>query len=158
MENENDIVKSVEEPSSVKPPMVNASNLASKSVRFTNFILDVILALIIYYGVRYILYSMGLGPLFEPKDNPLLQFLILLYWPLVLFLYYFIFEALYQRTPAKFFTKTIVVYRDGTKPSLSSICARSLLRLVPFEQFTFFGKDSTGLHDSGSKTHVIYKV
>jgi uncharacterized RDD family membrane protein YckC len=157
MENENDIVKSVEEPSSVKPPMVNASNLASKSVRFTNFILDSILVWVIAFCIQYLLYSIGYGAIFEIKDNPLLELLIRLYYPLILFLYYFTFEGLYQRTPAKYFTKTIVVYRDGTKPSISSICGRSLARLIPFEQFTFLKKDGLGLHDSTSKTFVIFK-
>lgn len=153
MENENDIVKSVEEPSSVTPPMVNASNLASKNTRVLHLIVDIILIRILGYGVVYLMYSIGYGFILETEK--LNGYLL---GALMVFLYYFIFEGFFQKTPAKFITKSIVVNRDGSKPSFGTIGIRSVLRLVPFEALTFFGKDSTGLHDSGSKTHVIYKV
>lgn len=153
MENENDIVKSIEEPSSVKPPMVNASNLASKNTRVLHLIVDIILIRILGYGVVYLMYSIGYGFILETEK---LNGYIL--GALMVFLYYFIFEGFFQMTPAKFITKSIVVNRDGSKPSFGTIGIRSVLRLVPFEVLTFLGKDSTGLHDSGSKTYVIYKV
>ena len=153
MEIENDIVKLVEEPSSVKPPMVNASNLASKNIRVLHLIIDIILIRILGYGVTYLIYSIGYGFILETEK--LNGYLL---GALMVFLYYFIFEGFFQMTPAKFITKSIVVNRDGSKPSFGKIGIRSILRLVPFEALSFFGKDSFGLHDSGSKTYVIYKV
>jgi uncharacterized RDD family membrane protein YckC len=153
MENENDIVKSVEEPSSVIPPIVNASNLASKNCRFLHLFVDIILIRILGYGVVYLIYSMGYGSILETEriNGYLLG-------ALIVFLYYFIFEGFFQMTPAKFITKSIVVNRDGSKPSFGTILMRSVVRLIPFEAITFLGKDSTGFHDSISKTCVIYKV
>jgi uncharacterized RDD family membrane protein YckC len=46
---------------------------------------------------------------------------------------------------------------DGTNPKLTEILARTLLRLVPFEYFTFLQGRKLGLHDEYSKTYVVKK-
>ena len=65
------------------------------------------------------------------------------------FLYYFVSETVFQRTPAKLVTNTKVVMLDGSKPSGGTIAKRTLIRIyVPFAPFFFW-------HDRWSKTEVV---
>jgi hypothetical protein len=73
----------------------------------------------------------------------------------LLFIYYFAFEAIWQRTPAKFITGTKVINADGSKPSIAKIVKRSLIRFIPFEDFSFLGDKVYGWHDRWSQTFVI---
>jgi hypothetical protein len=73
----------------------------------------------------------------------------------LLFIYYFAFEAICQRTPAKFITGTKVINADGAKPSIAKIVKRSLIRFIPFEDFSFLGDKVYGWHDRWSQTFVI---
>lgn len=73
---------------------------------------------------------------------------------LVLWIYYFLFEAIIQRTPGKLVTNTVVVTEDLAKPGLLSIVKRTFSRLVPFEPFSIF--TATGIwHDAWSKSYVV---
>jgi uncharacterized RDD family membrane protein YckC len=70
--------------------------------------------------------------------------------------YYLLFESIWNKTPAKFLTKTKVITKDGEKPSFKTILIRTLCRLIPFEAFSFLGsKNPVGWHDEISKTRVI---
>jgi uncharacterized RDD family membrane protein YckC len=73
---------------------------------------------------------------------------------LLIFLYYFLFETGFQRTPAKFITRTKVVMQDGSKPSNRSIALRTLVRLVPFLVFSM-SSDRTCWHDRWTGTRVV---
>ena len=65
-------------------------------------------------------------------------------------------EFKWQKTLGKFLTKTIVIDEYGNKPDLSTIIARSLIRLVPFEPISCLGDDySNGWHDRWTKTWVV---
>ena len=68
-------------------------------------------------------------------------------------IYYFTFEATLGVTPAKLLSETRVVDENGNKPSAGKIAVRTLLRLVPFEAFSFFMH--SGLHDKSSQTYVV---
>ena len=68
--------------------------------------------------------------------------------------YYFIFETIFQRTPAKFLSGTKVVNQDLKKPGIVSMAIRTLARFIPFEPFSIFSKKGLW-HDSLSKTYVI---
>ena len=70
------------------------------------------------------------------------------------FVYYTFFEAIFARTPAKWFTSTKVVTTTGGKPSLGWIIIRSLVRITIVDLFflPFLGKT---LHDYLSKTQVV---
>ena len=71
-----------------------------------------------------------------------------------LFGYDIFFESIWQRTPAKWLTKTKVVMTDGSKPNFLHILGRTLARYIPFEAFSFlFGP--IGWHDSLSRTLVV---
>ena len=69
------------------------------------------------------------------------------------FVYYFIFEVAFQRTPAKFITGTKVIMPDGTKPNVFAILKRTLFRLVPFDPLSGIYK-SIWWHDRWSGTQV----
>ena len=71
----------------------------------------------------------------------------------LLFLYYFVFESAFQRTPAKFITGTKVIMQDGSKPSAVTIAKRTLSRFVPFEPLS--GSKGTWWHDRWTKTMVV---
>lgn len=76
------------------------------------------------------------------------------------FAYYFIFEALFQKTVGKIFTGTKVVNLKGEKPRIGALLGRSLARYIPFEalSFLFYGSHPTkGWHDRLSGTLVVPK-
>jgi uncharacterized RDD family membrane protein YckC len=67
--------------------------------------------------------------------------------------YYIIFETLFQRTLAKFITKTKVIMVGGAKPSVDTIIKRTLIRYIPF--ILFSGSRGTWWHDRWTKTRVV---
>ncbi len=74
--------------------------------------------------------------------------------------YYFVFEVLWQRTIGKLVTGTKVVMVDGGRPSVETILIRSLIRLVPFEPFSFLlvsREERTWWHDRWTQTRVVRK-
>ncbi len=72
----------------------------------------------------------------------------------ILFLYYFLFEVIFGRTPAKFFTYSKVVNQQGNKASLLAVLLRTITRLTLIDLFfiPFIGKP---LHDFVSKTTLV---
>lgn len=71
----------------------------------------------------------------------------------IAFLYYTLFETLFARSPAKWFTYTRVFTKTGTRPGIVRIILRSLLRLTLIDLFfnPFLGMP---LHDYVSGTRV----
>jgi uncharacterized RDD family membrane protein YckC len=80
-----------------------------------------------------------------------------LFWAITSFIYYTITETILSRSLAKYFTQTIVVLEDGTKPTPIDILARSALRQIPFEYLTFLRGRKPGWHDEYSKTFAVRK-
>lgn len=72
-----------------------------------------------------------------------------------LIVYYLLFEAVFQTTPGKCLTNTIVVNENGQRPRFAQILGRTFSRLIPFDAFTFFGESSRGWHDSLPGTYVV---
>jgi uncharacterized RDD family membrane protein YckC len=75
------------------------------------------------------------------------------------FIYYFILELLFAKTPAKWLTASRVVSAKSEpgkfiKPSLGQICIRSLSRLIIIDPF-FIPFLGTTLHDYLSGTMVV---
>jgi uncharacterized RDD family membrane protein YckC len=68
--------------------------------------------------------------------------------------YYIFFEALFDRTPAKWITGTRVIALDGSRPRFLQIVGRSFARFVPLEPFSFLG-NARGWHDRWSGTRVV---
>jgi uncharacterized RDD family membrane protein YckC len=134
--------------------------LASKNMRALNFILDIIFIKII----SAILYFMAAFITFNKEYNSLLDWLNsfdkaqnFLFWSLIMFTYYATLEILLSKTLSKYFTKTIVVMIDGSKPKPIDILGRTLIRIIPFEYFTFLRGRKPGWHDHLSKTYVVKK-
>jgi uncharacterized RDD family membrane protein YckC len=134
--------------------------LASKNIRFLNFIID----LIFIYIFQTIIYIISDSiPLNENHETLSEWFYSLdraqnfLLWSVLWFVYYGLTEVFLSRSLAKYFTNTIVVMEDGSKPKPIDVLARTVLRLVPFEHFTFLQGRKPGLHDEYSKTFVVKK-
>lgn len=71
-----------------------------------------------------------------------------------IFVYYSLFEGLFAKSPAKWFTHTKVVTNAGKRPSFLAIVWRSLLRVTVID--VFFGPFLNGpLHDYASGTTVV---
>ncbi|SMC32388.1 RDD family protein [Moheibacter sediminis] len=123
-------------------------SLASKGLRFTNFLIDYILFIVIYFVFRNY-FSNLLGLIYW--GNGLIQLLI--DW-----FFYFAFMTMQEflfkgRTIGKFITGTKAVTINGTEPHFGMYAIRSLCRMVPFELISFLGE--TGWHDTWSKTRVV---
>lgn len=136
------------------------SNYASTDKRFLNYLLDQVIIFVLSYALFFILALLGLYPeslrTFIETGGKAAEYVIGI--PIV-FLYYFIFESIYRRTPAKFITKTKVLDINGSKPTRIQIFKRSLSRLVPFEPISGFGGGTPwhGWHDRWSHTMVVNK-
>ena len=113
-----------------------------KGTRFTNFSTDYLVVFIIWLFLAVV--SGGVS-------------IKLFFFYLILFLYYFIFEVIRGQTLGKMLTKTKVVSKDGSHPSVLKIFARSLLRLVPIDIVSYLFGTELGFHDilSGTKLKKI---
>lgn len=133
---------------------------ATRGQRFINCILDLLIVHIILVSIATtveiignIAYSYDLSKWVGSITT--LQRLFL--WAVLLFLYYFLTETYFSRTFAKYFTKTIVVTKNGSRPKTYMIFIRTLTRFIPLECLTFLWGDFRGLHDLFSDTYVVRK-
>ncbi len=139
---------------------VSADLLASKTERFLNFVLD--LAII---GILVLAFRTTINIIAEISENVSLHNWVsnlsfeiqLLFGILVLIFYYSLTEIYFSRSFAKYFTKTLVVKADGSKPNRKSIIIRTMSRLIPFEPFSYLSPNSQGWHDQLSVTYVVKK-
>lgn len=132
-------------------------NNASKGKRFANFLLDLLFSIIfifiISFAIAVIFMALsGSIPSFLVEDSKLIDYLLGF---IIGMIYYCGLEATTGRTIAKYITRTKVVNEKGERPDFKSILIRSLCRYIPFEPFTFFGSDNSGMHDRVSNTRVI---
>lgn len=116
--------------------------------RFINLIVDMILFRIA--GILLLVPFLNTDFIQTLTSNPGLDWL---FGICLLFFYYFIFEAVLQRTPAKFVTGTKVIMQDGSKPDIHTIAMRTLSTFVPFEPLS--GNNGTYWHDRWTKTRVV---
>jgi uncharacterized RDD family membrane protein YckC len=125
--------------------------------RFAHHIVDVLIIQLLVLSFEFCYkFIIQIGELYAEENNFLIMFVGLPSFLTMYVGYYAIFEYLYQKTPGKFLTHTIVINEYGSKPELSNILLRSLFRLVPFEAFSCLGdKYSYGWHDKWSKTWVV---
>jgi len=134
--------------------------LASKSIRLLNFVVDIffinILYVIVYSLSSFVTFNVNF-PRFSDWIDSLDQYEKIIYRVIICFFYYGLAEYFLSRTLAKYFTKTIVVSKDGSKPNFIAILARTTLRIMPFECLTFLRGREPGFHDEYSKTFVVRK-
>lgn len=122
---------------------------ASQGKRFLNFLLDWGFGYLFAFIIGVFLGVTGLSGLIENLNETVLGLLVLT-------AYYLIFEGIFNKSLAKFITRTRVINKDGSKPTLLTIFWRTLARFIPFEPFSFFGGNKPiGWHDSLSKTLVV---
>lgn len=134
--------------------------LATRGQRFINCILDLLIVHIIFASIGTTLIIIGdVTNNYEwsnwAESTTTLQKIS--FWSLMMFLYYFLTETYFSRTFAKYFTKTIVVAKDGSRPNKRTISIRTLTRFIPLECLTFLGANVRGLHDLFSDTYVVRK-
>jgi uncharacterized RDD family membrane protein YckC len=134
--------------------------LASKGERFLNFIIDLMIIYIIAVCIVATINIIGdvtdsYGVSNWVKSLSLIENLF--FGLIILFFYYAFTEMYFSRTFAKYFTKTMVVRVDGSKPNTKNFMIRTVSRLNPIDPFSFLGKTERGLHDTLSATYVVKK-
>lgn len=133
---------------------------ARQGQRFLNFSIDLIFIYIIILsiGTTIILVSeatnsFSVSGWVKNMDNSEIVF----YSIIVMFLYYFLTETYFSRTIAKLITKTVVVKKDGSKPTTKMFLIRALTRFIPLEPFSYLKVLPRGWHDTLSDTYVVKK-
>ncbi len=156
MENQDRILDT---PSILESNSINFKR-ASKEKRFINYIVDLLgfYAFAILIGVCYALLVETSYGLVNDSDtlsgSRALDYLIS---ALLLISYYTAMEYLLKgKSIGKYVTRTRAVTEGNRQLSITNALARSFGRIIPFEQFSFFGDN--GWHDSISKTKVIEDV
>ena len=72
----------------------------------------------------------------------------------MMFIYYFVFESIFLRTPGKWFSFSKVANSEGRRPGIGWIFIRSLTRIIFIDLF-FIPILKKPLHDFMSRTTVI---
>jgi len=133
---------------------IAGKEIASQNRRFVNF-----LVLATFGGgvVGAASAVAGGGPV-SPADIFRLQMMGAAVGVLISLTYFCFLEAMFGITFGKLLTGTKVVRDDGGSASFRQVIGRSLVRMIPFEPFSFlFGDKTTGWHDSLSGTRVVRK-
>jgi uncharacterized RDD family membrane protein YckC len=137
---------------------------ASKGDRFIHYIVDTIgfyaLMLVVGAGIGFLGLLSGntavTGYILEEESSVASTLLEYLFTIVIILVYYTGLEYfLNGKSLGKFLTRCRAVREDGGRMTLSMVFIRSLCRLIPFEQFSFLGQTSVGLHDRLSKTTVV---
>ncbi|HCS19335.1 MAG TPA: hypothetical protein DIW47_02035 [Bacteroidetes bacterium] len=118
--------------------------LAGKGARFFNWIIDLSIILSFSFGHMK---TLSQGYIFE--DIAFLNSSASWFIFINMFWYYLILELFFHQTIGKLHNNSYVHF-EGSK--FKAILLRTLCRFIPFEAFSFFGKE--GWHDSISKTKV----
>jgi uncharacterized RDD family membrane protein YckC len=134
--------------------------LASQGQRFLNLIIDLVLIyiLVLSAGTTIVLIAEATNNFAVSSWVENMNIVeIIAYGLLILFFYYFLTEVYFSRTLAKLITRTLVVKRDGSKPTVKMVFIRTLSRFIVFEGLSYLGSVSRGWHDSLSGTYVVKK-
>lgn len=118
--------------------------MTGKKLRLVNFLLDTIIYLIL--TLSFILLFKDNIPREDVKWISVLAY----------FFYYFLFELLVGRTPAKFITRSKVASLADTKNRffyLLQIFGRTIMRFIPVDILSYLFS-FRGLHDYISKTTI----
>jgi len=135
--------------------------LASHGQRLLNFIIDLIIQYIIWVcvGETILIFSNVTNSYSLFNTIASLSLMEKCVSALVIWiLYYGLTDMYFSRSLAKYFTKTVVVMQDGSKPGRTTIIKRTLCRLIPLDPFSFLGKTPRGWHDLISQTYVVKKA
>jgi uncharacterized RDD family membrane protein YckC len=131
---------------------------ASQNRRFLNLIIDNVVLQVFSYAAGMALgtfFVVANGGRFGPDDKATLQVMGFFLGLVIAYLYFFLLEAVCQKTIGKMLTGTKVVTMDGGRPSVGQFLGRAAARFIPFEAFSFLTKEPRGWHDSLTGTRVI---
>ncbi|OMQ10950.1 RDD family protein [[Flexibacter] sp. ATCC 35103] len=132
---------------------------ASDRRRFANCFLD------FFFGY-FTLFISGLvvvivGNIFNLDVFSIWENIVFNYMYSVLFFFimfnYLLLEYFFGRSFGKLMTGTVVVNKNGLKPTFGAILIRTLCRLIPFDALSFLGKSGRIWHDALSATYVVDK-
>lgn len=119
--------------------------------RIIHYYLDIFFIIIFAYGLIVILEDF-----FEFKN---VESVFMLLYLSTFVLYYVFFELIFNKTIAKYFTKTKVIFMNDKDSKISCIIKRTFLRLVPFDMISFLlTEDKQFWHDKYSNTKVISDI
>ncbi|MFY7987859.1 MAG: RDD family protein [Flavobacterium sp.] len=128
---------------------------ASLGDRFLNYLLDTFFVILIFSP-----YIFGLAKSREYRDsiNELGSeigdnVVFILFIAIARIIYYLLSEGIFHVSPAKALTETKVLSSSDQQLNFTTIVGRTFIRLIPFEAFSFFGKN--GWHDELSNTTVV---
>lgn len=115
--------------------------------RVLNFLVDTFFIFVLSYAAYkgWAFYAFYYGIIYLP--------FYYFFW-VILFLYYLLFEGIFNRTPGKWLSLTKVVNKNGMKPRFWQIVVRSLVRVTIIDCFFLPFLDKT-LHDYVSGTEVV---
>lgn len=133
--------------------------LASKGQRLLNFIIDLFIIYVIEISIGTTIILIGDLAKSDTASNWVSSLSVVesfFFGLVILFFYYGLTEMYFSRTFGKYFTKTMVVKHEGSRPNMKSIIVRTLSRLIPFEPFSFLTAEQ-GWHDTLSVTYVVKK-
>ncbi|HXA02096.1 MAG TPA: RDD family protein [Cytophagaceae bacterium] len=121
-------------------------NLADKSTRLYNYVVDIFcISIIIFFAFFFIV----LG--FNPEGNSIYYIVCFLGY----FGYYFLMEWRTGRTLGKFLTNTKVKNIHGEPPTFLQILIRTSLRFPLLDGISFLFGSEVGIHDMLSGTRVV---
>ena len=132
--------------------------LATKNMRFVNYLIDLIPQYAVMFSLSYLFFYYGEFTGDYALNNYWAEMSKIedyLYSYTLMFIYYFMMEALTGKTLGKYVTKTRVVTVNGEKPTNLSIVKRSLSRMIPFDALSFLGTNGDGWHDAIANTYVV---
>ena len=133
--------------------------LASKGQRLLNFIIDLFIIYIIEISIGTTIILIGDLTKSDRASNWVSSVSVVesfFFGLVILFFYYGLTEMYFSRTFGKYFTMTMVVKHDGSRPNMKSIIMRTISRLIPLEPFSFLTANR-GWHDTLSVTYVVKK-
>ncbi|RYJ52966.1 RDD family protein [Flavobacterium petrolei] len=133
--------------------------LASKGQRLLNFVIDLFIIYVIEISIGTTIILIGDLTKSDTASNWVSSLSVVesfFFGLVILFFYYLITEMYFSRTFGKYFTKTMVVKHEGSRPNMKSIIVRTISRLIPFEPFSFLTAER-GWHDTLSVTYVVKK-
>ena len=141
--------------------VVDSRLFASKGQRILNYLIDIVF---IYVSILVVTILISVAEIFlslnyiSTRLEAISEFEGYVVFFVFFFTYYILLEFYIGRTVAKLITGTLVVLKNGSKPSFSSICLRTFFRIIPFDSISFLGNDGSGMHDTFSKTYVVKKT
>jgi uncharacterized RDD family membrane protein YckC len=123
-------------------------DLAGMGKRFANYIIDLSIVFLLVFILSTLLYMVNLGSIVKAGKG----------FPFslgIMAVYFILLEAFTGKTIGKYITGTKVTDENGNRAGAEKILLRTVIRFIPFEQFSYFGEPCIGWHDKLSKTRVV---